>query len=52
MVEKSQTGAANDDLETKLSSYEDFHPFAELDTEGKDNMLTVHLPGIFFFIFH
>ncbi|XP_031247366.1 inactive protein RESTRICTED TEV MOVEMENT 2-like [Pistacia vera] len=46
MVEKSRTCAANDDLEPKLSSYEDFHPFAELCTEDKDyNVLAVHLPG-------
>ncbi|KAJ0045155.1 hypothetical protein Pint_05743 [Pistacia integerrima] len=46
MAEKSRTCAANDDLEPKLSSYEDFHPFAELYTEDKDyNVLAVHLPA-------
>ncbi|KAJ0101456.1 hypothetical protein Patl1_05812 [Pistacia atlantica] len=45
MFEKSQTGEANDDLEPKLSSYEDFHPFAELTEDKDNNILSVYLPG-------
>ncbi|KAJ0046665.1 hypothetical protein Pint_05742 [Pistacia integerrima] len=44
MFEKAQTGEANDDLEPKLSSYEDFHPFAELTEDKDNNILSVYLP--------
>lgn len=49
MAEKPKICAAAFELEPKVRSYEDFHPYAELNTEEKDNnILTVYLPGIFF----